>query len=62
MQNLQQMRWEAERVDDELRQVMQAAFQAIQKASDEFDTDLRTAAFVVAIRRVAEAARLRGLH
>ncbi|MGY6589000.1 MAG: Glu/Leu/Phe/Val family dehydrogenase [Wenzhouxiangella sp.] len=62
VQNLQQMRWDAERVDKELRQVMQAAFEAIKNASEEFDTDLRTAAFVVAIRRVAEAARLRGLH
>ena len=62
VQNLQQMRWDAERVDDELRQVMKTAFEAIKKASEEFETDLRTAAFVVAIRRVAEAARLRGLH
>ncbi|MGY6630478.1 MAG: Glu/Leu/Phe/Val family dehydrogenase [Wenzhouxiangella sp.] len=62
VQNLQQMRWDAERVDNELRQVMQTAFNAIRQAGHEFDTDLRTAAFVVAIRRVAEAARLRGLH
>ena len=34
----------------------------LQAAADEFATDLRTAAFVVVVRRVAEAARLRGLH
>lgn len=62
VQNLQQMRWDAERVDRELKQVMHEAFDAIHAACEEFDTDLRTAAFVVAIRRVAEAARLRGLH
>ncbi len=62
VQNLQQMRWSAERVDDELHQVMQTAFDAIKKARGEFDTDWRAAAFVVAVRRVAEAARLRGLH
>ncbi|MFU8817508.1 MAG: Glu/Leu/Phe/Val family dehydrogenase [Pseudomonadales bacterium] len=62
VQNLQQMRWSAERVDEELRAVMLAAYDDLQAAAAEFSTDLRTAAFVVAVRRVAEAARLRGLH
>lgn len=62
VQNQQQMRWEAERVDRELKEVVHAAFDAIHEVRQEFDTDLRTAAFVVAIRRVAEAARLRGLR
>jgi glutamate dehydrogenase (NAD(P)+) len=62
VQNQQQMRWDAERVDRELKEVMHAAFDAILEARKEFETDLRTAAFVVAIRRVAEAARLRGMH
>jgi glutamate dehydrogenase (NAD(P)+) len=62
VQNLQQMRWSAERVDEELRAVMLAAYDDLQAAATEFATDLRTAAFVVAVRRVAEAARLRGLH
>jgi len=62
VQNLQQMRWDAERVDRELRQVMHEAYDGLEAAANEFDTDLRTAAFVVAIRRVAAAARLRGMH
>ncbi len=62
VQNLQQQRWEAERVDQELRQIMHEAFDAIKAAAEEFNITLRTAAFVVAVRRVAEAARLRGLH
>ncbi|MCC5866802.1 MAG: glutamate dehydrogenase [Wenzhouxiangella sp.] len=62
VQNLQQQRWDAERVDGELREVMNRAYDALNAAAEEFDVDLRTAAFVVAIRRVAEAARLRGLH
>ena len=62
VQNLQQQRWEAERVDKELRQVMHEAFDALKAAAEEFNIPLRTAAFVVAVRRVAEAARLRGLH
>lgn len=62
VQNQQHVRWDADRVDKELRQIMNDAFEAIDAARKEFDTDLRTAAFVVAIRRVSEAARLRGLH
>ena len=56
------MRWSAERVDSELRAKMLAAYDDLQAAAEEFATDLRTAAFVVAVRRVAEAAHLRGLH
>jgi glutamate dehydrogenase (NAD(P)+) len=62
VQNLQQMRWSGERVDEELRQVMHAAYDDLQATAQEFDTDLRTAAYVLAIRRVAAAARLRGMH
>jgi len=62
VQNQQQMRWDAARVDEELQQVMHKAYDDLQAAAKEFDTDLRTAAFVVAIRRVASAADARGLH
>ena len=62
VQNLQQMRWDAERVDSQLREVMHTAFDDLKSAANEFCVDLRTAAYIVAIRRVASAARLRGMH
>jgi glutamate dehydrogenase (NAD(P)+) len=62
VQNLQQFRWTDTRVDEELRAVMDAAYDALVAVRAEFDSDLRTAAFALAIRRVAEAARLRGLR
>jgi glutamate dehydrogenase (NAD(P)+) len=62
VQNLQQVSWEEQRVDEALRKVMLNAYDDLNAAAEEFDTDLRTAAFIVAVRRVAEAARLRGLH
>jgi glutamate dehydrogenase (NAD(P)+) len=62
VQNLQQFRWSEERVDTELREVMNTAYDALSAVQQEFGTDLRTAAFTLAIRRVAEAARLRGLR
>jgi glutamate dehydrogenase (NAD(P)+) len=60
VQNLQQFRWPAERVDTELRRIMDAAYDTLREVAEEYDTDLRTAAFTMAIRRVAEATRLRG--
>jgi glutamate dehydrogenase (NAD(P)+) len=62
VQNLQQFRWTAERVDDELRQVMNTAWTEITTIADEFETDLRTAAYMLAIRRVGAATELRGLR
>jgi glutamate dehydrogenase (NAD(P)+) len=60
VQNLQQFRWSEERVDQELRAIMDAAYDAIRRIARERETDLRTAAFVLAIQRVAQAAELRG--
>jgi glutamate dehydrogenase (NAD(P)+) len=62
VQNLQQFRWAEDRVDDELRATMNAAYDALRRVQQEFKCDLRTAAFVLAIRRVAAASRLRGLR
>ncbi len=62
VQNLQQFRWTAERVDEELSGVMDTAWSAITAIADEHSTDLRTAAFMLAIRRVAAATQLRGLR
>ncbi len=61
VQNLQQFRWTAERVDEELRTIMDQAYDAVVGVARKHDTDLRTAAFAVAIDRVAEATRLRGV-
>ncbi|HEV2132394.1 MAG TPA: glutamate dehydrogenase, partial [Longimicrobiaceae bacterium] len=61
VQNLQQFRWSEERVDTELRAIMNAAYDSIRQIAAEFSTDLRTSAFLLAIRRVSEATRLRGL-
>ena len=60
VQNLQQFRWNAERVDRELKSIMDAAYDSIRQIAGDRGADLRTAAFVLAIQRVAEAAQLRG--
>jgi glutamate dehydrogenase (NAD(P)+) len=61
VQNLQQLRWSAERVDRELLGTMTAAWDGVRAVAAEHDVPLRQAAFMVAIRRVAEASAMRGI-
>jgi glutamate dehydrogenase (NAD(P)+) len=61
VQNLQQFRWTAEKVDQELHTLLRAAYDSVRAAAARHETTYRTAAFMVAIERVANAARLRGV-
>jgi glutamate dehydrogenase (NAD(P)+) len=61
VQNLQQFRWTAERVDTELTRIMGDAYDHVSHTAAERRITLRTAAFVVAIERVATAVKLRGV-
>jgi glutamate dehydrogenase (NAD(P)+) len=61
VQNVQQFRWEEDRVNTELNKLMLRAFASVSAKAKALKTDLRTAAFVVAIERVAAATALRGL-
>ena len=54
-QNIQQFRWDEERVNAELDKKMARAYSAVREVAGEFDIDMRTAAFVLAIRRVGKA-------
>jgi glutamate dehydrogenase (NAD(P)+) len=55
-QNIQQFRWELDRINDELEKTMRRAYAAVRETAREKNLDLRTAAFVLGIRRVGEAA------
>ncbi|HUR54452.1 MAG TPA: Glu/Leu/Phe/Val dehydrogenase dimerization domain-containing protein [Gemmataceae bacterium] len=61
VQNVQQYRWDEDRVNAELRKRMRAAFADLKSVRDQYKCDLRTAAFVLAIGRVAKATQLRGV-
>jgi glutamate dehydrogenase (NAD(P)+) len=61
VQNVQQYRWDEDRVNAELRKRMRAAFADLQAVRAKHNCDLRTAAFVLAVGRVAQATELRGL-
>ena len=59
LQGLQGSRWKLEDVRAELDQMMTAAFEAVVECATSRDISLRQAAFLLAVERVAEAARLR---
>ncbi|MBW1907690.1 MAG: glutamate dehydrogenase, partial [Deltaproteobacteria bacterium] len=58
-QNIQQFRWELDRVNGELEKMMVRAYAAVREVANEKSVDLRTAAFVLGIRRVGRAALAR---
>jgi glutamate dehydrogenase (NAD(P)+) len=59
-QNIQRQRWELDRVQGELKQVMTAAYRDVLRTAREHDVPLRMASFMIGIERVATAVRLRG--
>jgi len=58
-QNIQQFKWDEERVNAELDKKMSRAYRSVQEVATEHEIDMRTAAFVLAIRRVGKAALAR---
>jgi len=58
-QNIQQFRWELDRVNAELEKSMRRAYASVREVAKEKGADLRTAAFVLAIQRVGRAALAR---
>lgn len=61
VQGLQNYFWSLKQVQDELQKIMERAFDAVNAKADESDCDYRTAAYTIAIGRVADACRLKGL-
>jgi glutamate dehydrogenase (NAD(P)+) len=61
VQGLQNQFWSLQEVNDELQKVMERAFAAVNAQADQADCDYRTAAYTIAVSRVAEACRLKGL-
>jgi len=61
VQNIQQLRWSEERVNQELERTMVEAFGHLRRIAKDKGVALRTAAFVLAIDRVAKATALRGI-
>jgi glutamate dehydrogenase (NAD(P)+) len=60
-QNLQQLRWELDQVNSGLERKMIAAYREVHGLAQERQVSMRTAAYAIALRRVAEAEDMRGL-
>jgi glutamate dehydrogenase (NAD(P)+) len=61
VQNIQQFNWSEERVNEELERTMVEAWRTLRQLAAFKDVPLRTAAFILAIGRVAKATALRGI-
>jgi glutamate dehydrogenase (NAD(P)+) len=62
VQDLQSFFWGEDEINERLRQIMVRSFNQILRVSHEKNIDMRTAAQVLAIDRVAEAVQLRGIY
>jgi len=62
VQDLQSFFWDEEEVNERLSHIMRRAFREITSLAERGRMTLREAAMVLAVSRVAEAVRLRGLY
>jgi glutamate dehydrogenase (NAD(P)+) len=62
VQDMQSFFWTEDRINESLKGIMDRAFEAVHAMSELHTVDMRTAAYMVAVARVAEATTLRGLY
>jgi len=60
-QNIQGYYWAEDEVNQKLERVMKRAFQDVHQTADNHSVNMRTGAYMLAISRVAEVTRLRGI-
>ncbi|HYY94603.1 MAG TPA: Glu/Leu/Phe/Val dehydrogenase [Pyrinomonadaceae bacterium] len=53
--------WTEDRVRDTLEQTMRGSFASVYATAERYRTDMRTGAYILAVSRVAEATRVRGI-
>jgi len=62
VQDLQHFFWSEKDVNEELRKVMVRSYHDVKKVADEKKVDMRRAAYILAIERVARAVTARGVY
>ncbi|MEC8646857.1 MAG: glutamate dehydrogenase, partial [Candidatus Latescibacterota bacterium] len=60
VQNVQAFSWDEDRVNEQLEKYMLQAYQSVRSIMEERSARMRTAAFSIAIERVAKAEKIRG--
>jgi glutamate dehydrogenase (NAD(P)+) len=53
--------WSEHQINETLEQTMRTAFKSVYETAQRYDTDMRTGAYILAVDRVAEATRVRGI-
>lgn len=53
--------WSENQVHETLEQAMRTAFRSVHETAGRYNTDMRTGAYILAVDRVAEATRVRGI-
>jgi len=53
--------WSEKQINDTLETAMKTAFDSVYETAQRYDTDMRTGAYILAVDRVAEATRVRGI-
>lgn len=62
VQNIESFFWEEEEINDRLTRIMTNAFTEVLETSQAEKTDMRTAAYMLAVRRVVSAMSTRGIY
>jgi glutamate dehydrogenase (NAD(P)+) len=62
VQDLQDFFWTEREVNEKLERVMVASYENVQAIAEQRNVHLRTAAYILAVQRVAEAAQTRGIY
>ena len=53
--------WSESQINDTLEQTIKTAFNSVHETATRYNTDMRTGAYILAVSRVAEATRVRGI-
>ncbi|MCL1993657.1 MAG: Glu/Leu/Phe/Val dehydrogenase [Spirochaetes bacterium] len=61
VQNLMFLKWELEEVNSKLNSIMCSAFEAVYEIHEQHKVSMRTAAYMTAIKKLAETRKLRGI-
>jgi len=62
VQDLQNFFWEEDEVNSKLTRIMRFSFGAVESTMRQHKTDMRTAAYIIGVKRVAEATITRGIY
>lgn len=61
VQDLQNFFWEEDQVNERLAKIMKKSYAAVVQTAEEHKTDMRTAAMIIGVKRVADATVMRGI-